>query len=381
MIADGNATRVGLLATQGIRGGSNRRVLERIKETGDIFAAHADRPWMLDGAAVRVSIVCFDDGTQVQKELDGLDVSSVNANLSAGVDLTLASRLRENAGRSFIGDMKKGKFEIDAHTASEMLAEAGNPNGRPNSDVVRPWVNALDITRRPRDMWIVDFGMNMTEYEAAQYAKPFEHVKEHVKPFRDGVRNSLERRRWWVHGRTAPDFRQAVKHLDKYIATPRVSKHRMFVFLPTHVIPDGAIVAVASEDDYDLGVLQSRIHEVWALQLGTQLESRPRYSHTATFETFPFPRPTGGQREAISAAAVELNSLREGWLNPLGVSAAELRKRTLTNLYNERSTWLRMAHERLDAAVADAYGWPSDLPDEEILERLLALNLERAAAQ
>ena len=384
MIEDSSAKRVGLLATQGIRGGANRRVLERIKETGDIFAAHSDRPWMLDGAAVRVSIVCFDNGEQQGKELDGEDVTIINANLSAGVDLTQAVRLPENAGRSFIGDMKKGKFEIDSTTAADMLNAGGNPNGRPNSDVVRPWANALDITRRPREMWIVDFDMNISEYEAAQYETPFEYVKEHVKPFRDSVRNPLERRRWWVHGRTAPDFRQAVKHLDKYIATPRVSKHRIFVFLPTYVLPDGAIVAIASDDDYDLGVLHSRFHEVWALHLGTQLESRPRYSHTATFETFPFPRPTEEQREAIGAAAAELNRLREGWLNPpdlisRGVSAAELRRRTLTNLYNQRPTWLDNVHRRLDAAAAEAYGWPADLAEGEILERLLALNLERAA--
>ena len=83
-------------------------------------------------------------------------------------------------------------------------------------------------------------------------------------------------------------------------------------------------------------------------------------------------------REAIGAAAAELNALREGWLNPDGVSAVELRKRTLTNLYNARPTWLENIHGRLDAAVADAYGWPPDLADGDILERLLALNLERA---
>ena len=381
MIEDGSAQRVGLLATQGVRGGANRRVLERVKETGDIFAAHSDRPWMLDGAAVRVSIVCFDGGAQDEKDLDGTSVRTINADLTTGADLTRAQRLQENAGRSFIGDMKKGKFEIDSRTAVDMLHAPGNPNGRPNSDVVRPWVNALDITRRPRDMWIVDFDINTSEYEAAQYEVPFEYVKEHVKPFRDSVRNPLESRRWWVHGRTAPDFRQAVKHLDKYIATPRVSKHRIFIFIPTHVIPDGAIVAIASDDDYDLGVLQSRFHEVWALQLGTQLESRPRYSHTATFETFPFPRPTDEKREAIGAAAAELNSLRQGWLNPPGISAAELRKRTLTNLYNQRPTWLDNAHARLDTTVADAYGWAADLPDTGILEHLLALNLERAKAE
>ena len=113
---------------------------------------------------------------------------------------------------------------------------------------------------------------------------------------------------------------------------------------------------------------------------GTLLESRPRYSHTATFETFPFPTPTEEHRAAIATEAEELNRLREGWLNPPGVSEPELKKRTLTNLYNARPTWLQMVHERLDKAVLDAYGWPHDLADSEVLERLLALNLGRTAA-
>jgi type II restriction/modification system DNA methylase subunit YeeA len=373
MLAIGDTERVGLLATQGIRGGASRRVLERIKESGDIFMAHSDREWVLDGAAVHVSIVCFDDGIQTEKQLDGESVPNINANLMSGADLTLAQKLRENAGVSFIGDMKKGKFEITADIASEMLSENGNPNGRPNSDVVRPWVNALDITRRARDMWIIDFDMNMSEYEAAQYELPFEYVKEHVKPVREKVRNPLERRRWWVHGRTAPDFRHAVKSLDRYIATPRVSKHRLFVYMSSKVLPDGAIVAIARDDDYTLGVLHSRIHELWARAMGTQLreaESGFRYTPTTCFETFPFPRPTSKQRKAIASVAHELNQLRENW------RAADP-KRTLTNLYNSNPTWLQNAHADLDKAVADAYDWPDDLSDHHILENLLALNLQR----
>ena len=305
---------------------------------------------------------------------------TINPNLSTGVDLTIARKLKENGGLSFIGDMKKGKFEITPKTASDMLKATGNPNGLPNSDVVRRWVNALDITGRPRDMWIIDFDINMSEYDASKYEMPFEYVRRHVKPFRDAVRNPLERRRWWIHGRTAPDFRHAVAHLGRYIGTPRVAKHRLFVFLPTEILPDGAVVAIARDDYYSLGVLHSRIHELWTLNMGTQLESRPRYSHTATFETFPFPEPTEEQRETIAEAALELNTLREGWLNPPDIPEAELRKRTLTNLYNQRPTWLANAHETLDAAVAAAYGWPADQNDAAILERLLALNLERAGA-
>ena len=81
---------------------------------------------------------------------------------------------------------------------------------------------------------------------------------------------------------------------------------------------------------------------------------------------------------AIAQAAKEFNELREAWLNPPDIGEAELKKRTLTNLYNARPTWLDNAHRKLDVAVFAAYGWPSDLSDDEILARLLALNLERA---
>ena len=153
------------------------------------------------------------------------------------------------------------------------------------------------------------------------------------------------------------------------------------------VLCNQGTLVFACDDDYFFGVLHSRLHELWALRLGTALEDRPRYTPTSTFETFPFPwppgqEPTNDPRVAVIAeAARELVEKRDRWLTPEGASEAELRKRTLTNLYNERPTWLQMAHRKLDDAVLNAYGWPRDLADEEILARLLALNLERAAGQ
>ncbi len=173
-------------------------------------------------------------------------------------------------------------------------------------------------------------------------------------------------------------MRQKLSSLTRYIATPKVAKHRFFVWLTTEMLPSNLVIAIASDDDYVLGVLQSYVHTTWALAIGSQLEDRPTYTPTTCFQTFPFPRPTEQQREAIGTAAAELNRLREGWLNPEGISAAELKRRTLTNLYNQRPTWLDNIHARLDAAVSEAYGWPADLAEGEVLERLLALNLERA---
>ena len=374
MIEKGEATRAGLLATQGIRGGANRRVLQRIKESGDIFMARSDHPWVLQGAAVHISIVGFDNGSETERQLDGESVRAINANLTGGVDLTGAKRLTENLGIAFMGDTKGGPFDIPDALAQEMLA-IPNPDGMSNSDVVKPWVNGKDITDRRRGMWIIDFG-DMSLEQAALFEAPFEYVAQKVRPQRERSRSTVSR--WWLHERPRPDMKRALQGTKRYIVTPRVAKHRLFAWIAATTVADSATIAIAREDDYTFGVLHSHFHEVWSLAMGTQLETRPRYTPTTCFETFQFPQPTDEQREAIGAAAAELNRMREGWLNPQGVTAVELRRRTLTNLYNQRPTWLDNIHARLDAAVAEAYGCPHGLADTGILEHLLVLNLERA---
>ena len=385
MLESGLARRAGLLATQGIRGSANRRVLRRIKETGDIFMAWSDHPWILDGAAVHISMVGFDGGFEPTRHLNGSPVESINANLSTGADLTLAARLAENAGIAFMGDTKGGPFDIPASLATEMIASP-NPHNSSNAEVIKPWVNGRDITDRPRGMWIIDFA-DMPAEQAALYEAPFEYVNAHVKPMRENNRRALYATQWWWHMEPRPGMRKALGGLDRFLTTPTIAKHRLFKWLGADILADHALIAIADDSDYTFGVLHSRVHELWALAMGTQLESRPRYTPTTCFETFPFPEPTDAQRDAIAHAAAELNRLRENWLNPVdthgnpALDANQLRRRTLTNLYNQRPTWLANTHALLDAAVADAYGWPADLPDAAILERLLALNLERAAAE
>ena len=208
-------------------------------------------------------------------------------------------------------------------------------------------------------------------------------------------------------------MRTALGPLARFIATPRLGKHRLFVWLQAPTLPDSQIVAIARDDDYTFGVLHSRPHELWSLRMGTSLEDRPRYTPTTTFETFPFPWPLNtpddalspeqrAHRDAIANAARALNDARRRWLNPpewvrqepdvipalpprlLPVNedaARQLRKRTLTNLYNQRPTWLANLHANLDQAVHRAYGWPQQLAEEELLERLLALNLKRSSGQ
>ena len=417
-IADGATRRAGLLATNSIRGGANRSTLDRVRESGDIFMAWSDEPWVVQGAAVRVSIVAQDNGSETEHALDGQPVETINSNLTSGVDLTEARGLPENAGVSFMGDTKGGAFDIPGNVAREMLRQPMNVNGHANADVVVPWVNGMDITRRSRGMFIVDFGADMAEAAAAAYEAPFEYVLEQVEPTRSKNRRKAYRERWWLHVEPRPAMRDALLPLHRFIATPTVARHRLFTWLSAPTLPDHQLIVVAREDDYAFGVLHSRAHELWSLRMGTWLGvgNDPRYTPTSTFETFPFPWPldtpddalTGEQRAhryAIAEAARALDEARRRWLNPPELvreepdvvpslpprllpvdedAPRELKRRTLTNLYNQRPAWLAHLLDALDAAVFAAYGWaeaPAQLGEEELLARLLALNLERAGAQ
>ncbi len=456
-IEDGKCRRAGLLATQGIRGGANRKVLAGIKKTGDIFFAESDRPWILEGASVHVSMVGFDAKEEEAKVLDGCQVPLINANLTATADMTEARRLADNENVAFMGTTKGGPFEIAGSLALEMMNKP-NPNGKPSSDVIVPWVNGMDLVQRPSGSWIVDFGVGIPEEVCASYESAFEHICAHVKPIREKNKRQSYRRLWWQHVEARPAMRSALAPLQRFLCTTRVSKHRIFVWLQAPTLPDSATFVFARSDDYFFGVLQSRLHEVWALKLGTRLETRPRYTPTTCFETFSFPRPNPAQEKAVAEAAKEFDALRNNWLNPAewtkeevlefpgsvngpwaryiaGVAGAadmpcvaqppsagdlserqlqqsqpgaavphrpheqppvigtvrfprlvpkdadcakQLAKRTLTNLYNARPAWLDQAHRKLDAAVFAAYGWDPAMSDEQILEKLLALNLERS---
>ncbi len=443
-VETGQAARVGLVSTNSIRGGANRRVLEPIAGAGAIFEAWSDQPWTIDGAAVRVSLVCFhappvpvlthdphaeeaapqgphaEEGAQrpsrstraepegphaeerlkgasrstragaatssfetpaapaPQDEvalcrLDGVAVALINADLSGrGFDITRAKRLPENEGVAFMGDTKGGAFDVEGALARAWLDAPLNPNGRPNSDVLRPWVNGLDLTRRPRDMWIIDFGWEMSEDEASLYEEPFAYVLEHVKPEREQNRRATYAKNWWRHVEPRPAMWAAIGALSprhgrakpsetaslrspiaghprkdaapdgvdardkrghdggeaaRYIVTPTVAKHRMFGWLASTICADHQLIAIARDDDTTFGVLHSRFHEQWSLRLGTSLEDRPRYTPTTTFETFPFPQgltpdipaskyAKDPRAKRIAQAAKKLDELRRNWLNP-----------------------------------------------------------------
>jgi hypothetical protein len=486
----------GFVSTQSIRSGSNRAVLDAIVKDGVIFDAWSDEPWVNDGAAVRVSMVCFCASTNAfgSVALNGAVSTSVYADLTAStgaiaLDLTTCHPLEENATTCFQGPEKNGPFEIDGDTARHWL-RSPNVNGVSNATVIKPRFNGRDLLGRNPDGWVVDFGVEMPESEAAQFEAPFEYALQYVKPVRSDNKDRNRRTYWWRFGRTGGDLRAQLKGLGSYIVTVETAKHRIFTPLASVVVPDKKLIVVSRSDDTTFGLLQSRIHEAWALASGSvhgdgTEGGRPRYTPTTCFETFPFPEgltprdtahqqtetlddgaviplcfpPPGGEsapkgrervspalknsalasrqapsphpsapgggsqvsghtpaqlREhaiAIARAAKRLNDLRERWLNPpewtervpevipLGMEKspypdrilpkanlserdlAELKKRTLTNLYNQRPAWLADAHAALDMAVAAAYGWgdyTSEMSDNEILSRLLKLNQARS---
>ncbi|MCK4343224.1 MAG: class I SAM-dependent DNA methyltransferase, partial [Phycisphaerae bacterium] len=286
------ATRVGLLATQGIRGGDNRKVLERIKQSGDIFMAWSDREWILDGAAVHVSLLGFDSGRETSKVLDGYPVDRIHADLTKSLDFTTTRHLKENAD-SYVRSPEKGaKFEITFELALRLLKQP-NPNGRPTSDVLHPWINGQQLVNGRPTYWIIDFHRVREESEAAAYEAAYEQVRSIVYDIRRKNRDPRVRENWWRFRRSGDGVREAATQLTRLLGTTMVAKHRLFAWIASDIQPDKTIPVFARSDDYFFGVLHSSIHELWALRMGTQLEDRPRYTPTTCFETFPLPWPTG----------------------------------------------------------------------------------------
>ncbi len=415
-LRNGASERFGFVATSSIKAGASSRSLRALAPDLEIFDARSDESWVLDGAAVRVSMISVRRRSDEPRNLDGDRVENIQSGLVNWPEATEggAAQLGENAASSFIGVQKNGPFDITGDLAREWLSAPLNPNGRPNRDVIRPLFAGADLTSRPRDRWIVDFSGIDAEQDAALYEAPFAWVSAQVRPGRLLTRRERRRVKWWLFGEEMPQYRTTIRQLDEYIATALTSKWRLFQFVDKEAVVDSSCVAIGRDDLTFFGVLHSSLHALWATRLGNRLGAGNdlRYTPSTTFRTFPFPEgltpniaaadyADDPRAVAIAEAAKALNDLREAWLNPADLvriepevvpgypdrvlpvsdeAAKVLKTRTLTNLYNQRPAWLDMAHKRLDAAVAAAYGWPADLSDDEVLERLFALNQERAAA-
>jgi hypothetical protein len=207
--------RVGLVATSRINQIQNRIVLKKIKEIGDIFNAWRERVWHDGQTAVRVSMICFDNGSEQEKYLDGKPVGTIHGDLTAGVDISKAKLLKRPCLVT-MGTKKYGTFDIDSQTAAKMLS-AENPTKASNSDVVRRWANGSHIANNTINRWIIDFHNegNKTLEEAKQYELPFKYILENVKPHRLGQRNQRLENEWWLYEAPRNDLRAAIEKLNK----------------------------------------------------------------------------------------------------------------------------------------------------------------------
>jgi hypothetical protein len=428
-IVAGKSQRAGLVATKAIAKNTNLPVMRRIESDLHFFNVWQNEPWIQDGAAVRVAIACFSKGPlqDQSRQINGELVDKINANLTTGLDVSVADGLEANDGVSLLGIQKSGPFDIPGELARKWLELPTNPNGSKNANVLKPYWNGDDLTERPRDVWIIDIPRGLTEREASLFHAPFEYLRtarydpasetDHrlLSEVRAEARDTHARTRWWEQYWPRPEMRREIQQLTRYLITGETTEHRTFVWLRYPILPDKNLIVIARDDDVTFGILQSRVHEAWSTGIGNRMGvgNQRRYNSSYIFATFPFPEgltpdipaaqyARNPRAKAIATAAAHLNELREAWLNPPDLvqrvpevvpgypdrilpvdenAAAILKKRTLTNLYNERPAWLDHAHRELDAAVAAAYGWPADLTDEQILERLFQLNQERAAAQ
>lgn len=414
-IKKGETKSAGLVSTQSIRKGASRAVLDAIYKDHEIYNAWADESWTNEGADVRVSLVCFTSDTRKNKQLNGKSVDGIFSDLSAdtgsSIDITSAKVIETNRNYSFEGVQKNGPFDVTEDIARQWIG-LPNPNDRSNADVLKPYFKASDVTGRPKNNWMVDF-THHTESSAMLYEAPFRYIIDCVKPIRDKKREKYLSEKYWLLKRSAPDMRDAISGLSRYVATPRVSKHRFFCFLDSRILPDSRLNVISREDYECFGILSSSVHTIWSLKTASRhgVGNDPTYNAKSCFGTFPFPAGItlelapenykNRHASSIAGIAKELNELRENWLNPkqwanrivdpAGIAPDffqpkvgfedVLKKRTLTILYNEQPSWLGDIHRKLDEAVVAAYGWLPGISDEEILANLLKLNLERAGVR
>lgn len=409
----GEAERFGLITTNSLPQTFNRRVVASAldaKKPLSLLFAIPDHPWYLDGgmAAVRIAMTVgvagkvdgdlfkvIDNQRSAAQGGDALlpaETGKIRANLSIGADLDQAKPLASNEGLSCRGVVLHGSGFIVSRPEALQLGLESTPG---IEKCIRHYRNGKDLTHRQREAMVIDlFGLSETEVRQ-QFPALFQHVVQHVKPERDQNRDKAIRENWWIYGRPRPELREPLEGLSRFIATVETAKHRVFQFLDASILPDNRLVNIALDDAFSLGVLSSRVHVTWTLAAGSMLENRPIYTKSRCFDPFPFPNATTTQQNNIRNSAEELDAHRKRVL----AKHADL---TLTGLYNvleklrvsealsskeqdvhERGlvSVMRHLHEDIDRAVADAYGWQADLPDAEILTRLVALNQERVAEE
>lgn len=411
----GEVQRFGLITTNKIRQSFNRKIVDMHvnAEPGlTILYAIPDHPWYnarQGGAQVRVamtvcgvaqnqgtlaeSILERPDGDYIKVSLDALR-GRLNTNLTLDVDVTRLTPLQANEKLSWRGVTVVGQGFIVTPEQAKNLGLGRIPGLERH---IRPYMNGRDLARVSRDTMIIDlFGLSVEEVQR-RYPEVYAWIVDKVKPQRDAVRRQTRRKNWWLFAETAPNMREAVAGLRRYIATPQTSRRLFFSFLDSGAIPDDQLVVFSFDDAYFLGVLSSKMHKVWVTATGGKLGvgNDLRYVKSLCFDAFPFPNATDEQKVAIRAIAEAIQAHRSK-------RQAEYPKLTLSDMYavmeqmyygvnltpreagiREQGdlTALAKLHADLDAAVAAGYGWPANLGTEEILGKLMELNQERAAEE
>lgn len=413
--------RFGFVTTNSITQVFQRRVIERWMRGPrplSLIYAIPDHPWLFEGqkpAAVRIAMTVaaagsqpgvravYQDGLSPRRAAPALSETRgrINADLSIGVDVTLARALAANA------DLCSPGFKL--HGAGFVVSRADFPRlgldrRHGLAAHIRPYRTGRDMVGQNRDAWVLDFHGLTAEAVRDRFPEAYQHLVEQVKEARDADgrpigrdvnRRDAYRDAWWVFGEPRASFRPALKDLRRYIVTCETAKHRIFQFLDAEVAPDNTLVCIADDDASTLAVLSSRVHAAWCVAAGGLLEDRPRYTKSRCFDPFPFPELNPDQRVRLAEAGEALDRHRRAVLrdNP---------DLTLTELYNvlaavrsdvrlsDRDEMikrqglvvvLRQRHELIDRLTADAYGWPADASDADMVERLTGLNSARAAEE
>nr|WP_020177773.1 DNA methyltransferase [Methylopila sp. M107] len=408
--------RFGFVTTNSISQVFQRRTVERhlgSQRPISLIFAVPDHPWTTatrESAAVRIAMTVAENGARqgvlcpVVSE-GGLDadepalafarlVGRINPDLSIGVDATRTVELTANAGLCSPGVKLHGHGFIVTPEEARRLG-LGRRAGLERH--IRHYRNGRDLAGKSRGKMVIDLLGLDADQTRQSYPELYQHLLATVRPERLSNNRASYRDNWWLFGEPRRELRPALEGLDRYIATVETAKHRVFQFLDATTLPDNMVVAVASDDAATLAALSSRIHTTWAPMVGGRLGvgNDPRYSKSRCFDPFPFPDPTLPLRRAMAEAAEELDALRKR----VQTGQADI---TLTALYNvatavrsgarlsdaeedvkERGFVLILneLHETIDRLAFEAYGWPQNLPDEEILARLVALNTERAAEE
>ena len=408
----GRANRFGLITTNSLRQTFARRVVQSqlsARPPLSLLFAIADHPWVdtAEGAAVRIAMTVGAAGdhpgellevTREEPQPDGSEKvtfqsrhGKISADLTVGADVSSAVPLQSNEGMTSMGVMLAGRgFVIEEQEARSL----GAGKSHALDTILRPIRNGKDLLDEPRRMFVIDFTGLSADEARQKFPSLFQILLTRVKPERLQNRDQQFREKWWLFGRSRPEVRAMTRGLARYIATVETAKHKIFEFLSSEILPEHRLIAFGTDDAFYLGVLSSRIHTTFALAAGGTLEDRPVYNKTRCFDPFPFPLCGEPQKEHIRKLAEELDAHRKrvqaqhgltltGLYNVLEKIRADEQLTDKEKLIHEAGlvSVLKQLHDDLDAAVSAAYGWPATLTDAEILERLVALNAERAAEE